>query len=139
MGVTWRNGRDITVAVEYIEGKKREIINNAVDEINYAMDDMAEDMRNTIQTIPSSLVPGKVGRVDTGHMLDSVDVKPMKKSGKNRYVGRVGWVLDQEAYFGYQEYGTGDKSGEGRKNISPMHAFTGARLQLFETLKARLG
>ena len=137
MGVKWKNDRDITVVVEYIEGKKRETVNNVIDIINEELDDAVEKMVTGIETVPSGIVPDKVGRVDTGHMRDSVGADRMKKSGPNRWTAKFGWTIDQEDYFGYQEYGTGDKSG-GRRNISPMHVFTGAKLELFEKLKARI-
>ena len=140
MGVVWKNNKDITVAIEWVKGKFRETVFQAVDDINAAMDDAAGNMETTIETVPSSIVPGKIGRVDTGLMLDSVEVDYMKKTGKNKFVGKVGWVNTQEDYFKYQEYGTGDKSGEGGvSNISPMHALTGARIQLIEDLKGRFG
>ena len=137
MGVSWKNGKDITVVVEYIEGKKREKVNNTIDIINEELDDAVQEMVTGIETVPSSIVPGKIGRVDTGHMRDSVGADLMKKSGPNRWAAKFGWTIDQEDYFGSQEYGTGDKSG-GRNNISPMHVFTGVKLELFERLKARI-
>lgn len=104
---------------------------NLVAEIDGAMADETENIRNTIETVPSSLKPGKVGRVYTGDMLDSVEHKELSRTGGRRFLwkGSFGWVTNAQQYFGAQEYGTGNKSGEGGvANISPMHALTGAMI-----------
>ena len=93
-----------------------------------------EFMDNTIRTTPSSIVKGKMDRIDTGHMLESVG-----SQAKGPLSVRIGWTKDQEDYFLAQESGTGDKSGDGFKNIAPMHALLGARKMMeqefFETMR----
>lgn len=111
-------------------------VEESLAKVQDAMEDSALEMQMIIETVPSSLKPGKVGRVDTGLMTDSVEIEDLRKVGKNVWRGAIGWVGHTEKYFGYQEYGTGNKSGEGgTKNISPMHALTGARIVLEERVK----
>lgn len=80
-------------------------------------------MQNIIATTPSGIAPGKPDRIWTGEMYDAVG-----SDFKNRVTLRLGWVKDKEDYFLAQDQGTGDKSGTGFSNISPMHMLEGGKI-----------
>lgn len=69
-------------------------------------------MVETIDTTPSALSPGKVGRNWTYAMRNAVDSK-VNKRGRRRNV-QAGWLKGQRGYFLDQERGTGIvPSGQG--------------------------
>ena len=118
--------------------KYQETVSDIVSDVDGYMADAATEMENIIETVPSSLKKGKVGRVWTGEMLESVDYEELTPISRNKWRGAFGWTSNREKYFGSQESGTGDKSGEGGvRNISPMHALTGAKIGFIEAVKAR--
>lgn len=78
-------------------------------------------VRQTIDTIPSALSPGKIGRNMTGHMRRSV-MWDIKQNGNTALV-RYGWtgVSGRDKYIGEQE--------EGSPRVQPgMFALTSAYL-----------
>lgn len=85
--------------------------------------------QNIIATFPSSLRPGKVGRIWTGAMHDSFDAD-VSQTG-NRIRIRLGWIKKKQSYYKVQEYG-GMAFG---KNIVPMHALSGALIAAENHLK----
>lgn len=60
--------------------------------------------REIIETTPSSIVPGKPDRVDTGLMRDSVNYM-VTHSGRNRYNLYAGWIDGDAGYFELQDVG----------------------------------
>lgn len=85
--------------------------------------------QNIIATTPSSLSPGKVGRIWTGAMYEDFDAD-VSQSG-NRIRIRLGWLKRKQKYYRVQEYG-GQAFG---KNIVPMHALAGALIAAENHLK----
>lgn len=85
-------------------------------------------MRNTIETTPSGLAPGKPNRILTGHMWDRADYK-VTKSGHTVRV-QVGWMGQKQAedYFTAQEYGLGPVQGA-------MNSLVKAELEIKRVLK----
>lgn len=123
--------------VEWTKQRYQEEVSTIVGEVDGLMADASTEMELTIQTSPSSLKPGKVGRVFTGEMLESVEFEELTPVSRTKWRGAFGWTSNQEPYFGYQEYGTGNRSGEGGvQNISPMHALTGAKIAFTEAVRS---
>lgn len=85
--------------------------------------------QNIIATVPSSLRPGKVGRIWTGAMHDSFDADVTQTGNRIRI--RLGWLKKKQKYYAVQEYG-GMAFG---KNIVPMHALAGAQIAAENHLK----
>lgn len=85
--------------------------------------EMVPFMQNIIRTTPSGIVPGKIGRIDTGEMYDAVGAE-----FKNRVTISLGWVKDQEEYFAEQDQGTGSKTF-GWGNVPPMHMLEQGKIE----------
>lgn len=83
---------------------------------------------NVIDTFPSSLSPGKVGRVYTGLMKASMDVK-VTQTGTQITI-QLGWLETKKKYFLTQEYG-GTAFG---KRVTAMEAIAAG----METIKERM-
>jgi len=64
-----------------------------------------DSMRNTIETTPSGLAPGKPNRILTGAMWDAVDYSVTQTGYKVRV--KHGWLRSRKRYFMDQELGTG--------------------------------
>lgn len=64
-----------------------------------------DSMRNTIETTPSGLAPGKPNRILTGAMWDAADYSVTQAGYKVRV--RHGWLKSRKRYFLDQELGTG--------------------------------
>lgn len=127
------NNRDLndlktTLAARGAGGHKvlTEVITDIVEEAS-AM------MVKTIETTPSGLVPGKIGRVYSGDMRDAVGNDPVVRAG-DKVSGTFGWTKEQLDYFLYQENG----AAPGRNTIPPMHALLGAFIWAREELKNRI-
>jgi hypothetical protein len=81
---------------------------------------------------------GKSGRIETGHMLESVDRTEVRHNKGRGYV-KYGWGLNEESsepYFEYQE--NGFRHWLSGKDIPPMHAFLDSYIQVRETFKERV-
>lgn len=85
--------------------------------------------QNIIATFPSSLRPGKVGRIWTGAMYEGFDADVTQTGNTIRI--RLGWLKRKQKYYAVQEYG-GMAFG---KNIVPMHALAGALIAAENHLK----
>lgn len=64
-----------------------------------------DSMRNTIETTPSGLAPGKPNRILTGAMWDAADYSVTQSGYKVRV--KHGWLRSRKKYFLHQELGTG--------------------------------
>lgn len=62
-----------------------------------------EAMEHVIANTPSSIVPGKPDRIDTGLMFDSVDAKVSEVGHK--ITVSVGWLNTKKKYFLVQDKG----------------------------------
>jgi len=78
--------------------------------------------QNVIATTPSSLSPGKVGRIWTGAMWEDFDAAVTQRGNKINL--RYGWITRKQKYYMVQEHG-GTAFG---KNITPMHALVAAKV-----------
>lgn len=85
----------------------------------------------TIATTPSSLKPGKVGRIWTGAMYDGFD-SSVTKTG-NSITLKFGWLKQKKGYYKIQEYG-GFAFG---KTVTPMHALVNSLVASQDYLKSR--
>ena len=141
-GMVWKGGVTLT---QKIESTQRKAIKTIIGKILITMDGVAVDtakyMREFIESVPSSIVPGKPDRVDTESMRDDVKSKEYYPTGKNSWAVEAGWVDDLEHYYLTQEFG-GMSSGLllGDREISPMHMLTAGRIymeiELHKGLKA---
>lgn len=77
--------------------------------------------QNVIATFPSSLRPGKIGRIWTGQMYEDFDAAVTQTGNKINL--RYGWINRKQKYYKVQEYG-GTAFGV---NIVPMHAIVAAK------------
>lgn len=77
--------------------------------------------QNVIATTPSSLSPGKVGRIWTGQMWEDFDAAVTQTGNKINL--RYGWITRKQKYYMVQEHG-GSAFGV---NITPMHALVAAK------------
>ena len=77
--------------------------------------------QNVIATVPSSLSPGKVGRIWTGAMYEDFDAAVTQRGNKINL--RYGWITRKQKYYKVQEHG-GTAFG---KDIVPMHALVAAK------------
>lgn len=106
--------------VKWFQGKLRNIEDGSAK----ALEQAVEDGKNTMKEMISQRGTGRVwsrpgptgrdrsapGRVDTGHMRDSVD-SYFNVTSKGNAVGRFGWIKSREDYFGLQEGGFEHPSG----------------------------
>lgn len=85
--------------------------------------------QNTIATTPSSLSPGKVGRIWTGAMWEDFDADVTQTGNFIRI--RLGWIKKKRGYYKVQEYG-GNAFGT---SIVPMHALANSLIAAENHLK----
>jgi hypothetical protein len=85
--------------------------------------------QNVIATTPSSLSPGKVGRIWTGAMWEDFDAAVTQTGNKINI--RYGWITRKQKYYMVQEHG-GTAFG---KDITPMHALVAAKVASENYLK----
>lgn len=123
-------GRDMTVYASEVQSNVKQVISDSVEALVDVASNAADEMQHIISTTPSSIVPGKPDRIDTGAMLESVEVSDPQRDG-DIYSVSFGWIGNWEDYFGVQEYG-GTPEGLRKSSIthiSPMHALAGAGIQ----------
>ena len=105
-GMVWKGGVTLT---QKIESTQRKAIKTIIGKILITMDGVAVDtakyMREFIESVPSSIRPGKIGRVDTGSMQGDVKSKEYYPTGKNSWAVEAGWVDDLRDYYLTQEHG----------------------------------
>lgn len=87
--------------------------------------------QNIIATVPSSLRPGKVGRIWTGAMYRDFDADVVMVG--NKITVKIGWIKRKQKYYAIQE-GGGFAFG---KSIVPMHAITAATIAADNHLKSK--
>jgi len=87
--------------------------------------------QNIIATVPSSLSPGKVGRIWTGAMYRDFDATVDQVGTK--IILKFGWVKRKQKYYAVQENG-GFAFG---KSIVPMHAIAAATIAADNHLKSK--
>lgn len=86
--------------------ENRKEFNDFALELGLDAGELARDsMRNTIETTPSGLAPGKDNRILTGAMWDAADYSVTQAGYKVRV--RHGWLRSRKKYFLDQELGTG--------------------------------
>lgn len=86
--------------------ENRKEFNDFALELGLDAGELARDsMRNTIETTPSGLAPGKPNRILTGAMWDAADYSVTQSGYKVRV--RHGWLRSRKRYFLDQELGTG--------------------------------
>lgn len=118
----------------WAQARMDEFNEQVIIDIEDALEDAANVMRENIATRATTWMrenKGKIGRIDTGHMLDAVGWD-LSKGGEDVFQGRFGWVKDAQQYYRVQEYGT---AGTGVKpydrpnarDIEPMLAYTDAK------------
>ena len=132
MAIIWNN-RDLNDMKTVLLAKGAGGTKVLTEVITDIIEEASLKMVNTIETTPSGLVPGKIGRVWTGTMRDAVGSDPVTSSG-GEVKGTFGWTKEQWEYFKFQENGTGN----GRGSIPPMHALLGAFIWAREELKTRI-
>lgn len=139
MGAKWVGPRLDMVVKRTAKAELNRLIWAVTDIGNMVLSVGADEMVNAIETTPSSIVPGKDNRVDTGLMKDSVDVEDVHQVSSAKYEGSVGWVYLIEDYFLVQEHG-GMSSGllRGNRRITPMHALSKVYMRLQEELANEL-
>ena len=87
--------------------------------------------QNTIATTPSSLSPGKIGRIWTGDMFKDYDAD-VSQSG-NKITIKWGWIKRKQKYYKTQEYG-GFFIG---KTVTPMHAMVNSTVAVRDYLSSK--
>lgn len=131
MSMTWVSGSPMqlsaTLRARGAGGAK--VVSAVMEDV---IEEAADRMVQTIETTPSGLKPGKIGRVWTGNMRDTVETRPVT-SGGGKVTGEWGW-FSPEAYIDYQEKG----AAMGRATIPPMHALLGSFLWARIELQLRL-
>lgn len=139
--IIWRNKdlNDLRTELNARNAGGRQVLTEVLTDI---ADEAVEKMVHTIETIPSGLVPGKIGRVDTGLMRDSVKRSEVTSASRKTSV-KVGWTDTKERYFLFQEQGAdnafGAATGQGGvRRIPPMHALLGAFIWAREELRQRI-
>lgn len=137
MGIKWSNGDDPKSVSIWVEKKYKEYFSDILDIAIEVQADTADYMRQFIETVPSSNSPGKIGRIYSGHMHDSVTDSDPVKTGKNSWRITSGWVYEIEDYFLYQEQGA-ESSGFIPWRLSPMHMLAAGMIHMREELTRRL-
>lgn len=87
----------------HLKGADREMRNRTRESALKAAIRGQEAMEYTIMHTPSSIVPGKSHRIDTGLMFDSLDAKVTETGHKITI--RFGWLNKRKKYFMVQEHG----------------------------------
>lgn len=116
MGIVFRNGDFKTLATK-VRGIPDDMLEDFQPLMERTVKTGAELMEAYIKT-RGTVRSGKRGRVDTGHMLDTVDYETFKQG--TTLVGRWGWLDSWDKYFLYQE--NGFKNAWTREDVAPMHA-----------------
>ena len=80
--------------------------------------------QSVIATTPSSLSPGKVGRIWTGAMYEDFDAAVSQTGNKINI--RYGWITRKQKYYMVQEHG-GQAFG---KNITAMNALVASKIAM---------
>ena len=125
------------------ERRIREAMDITLDDIEVivgvALEDAADKHREIIlEEGVHNTVANSNGRIDSGKMYDAVETK-LRRNGRGRITGQVGFLSDYEDYFGYQEVGTlskGQPSGDPspvpgtRRGILPLMAMKRVNQQL---------
>lgn len=87
--------------------------------------------QNVIATVPSSLSPGKVGRIWTGQMYSDFDADVAQVG--NKITIKIGWIKRKQKYYVVQERG-GTAFG---RDIVPMHAVAQATVAAQDYLNSK--
>lgn len=87
--------------------------------------------QNVIATVPSSLSPGKVGRIWTGAMYSDFDADVTQVG--NKITIKIGWIKRKQKYYVVQEMG-GSAFG---RDIVPMHAIAQAGVAAQDYLNSK--
>lgn len=87
--------------------------------------------QNVIATVPSSLSPGKVGRIWTGAMYTDFDADVAQVG--NKITIKIGWIKRKQKYYIVQEEG-GQAFG---RDIVPMHAIAQAGVAAQDYLNSK--
>lgn len=87
--------------------------------------------QNVIATVPSSLSPGKVGRIWTGAMYGDFDADVTQVG--NKTIIKIGWLKRKQKYYVVQEEG-GTAFG---RDIVPMHAIAQAGVAAQDYLSSK--
>ena len=87
--------------------------------------------QNVIATVPSSLSPGKVGRIWTGAMYGDFDADVTQVG--NKTIIKIGWLKRKQKYYVVQEMG-GSAFG---RDIVPMHAVAQAGVAAQDYLNSK--
>lgn len=109
-------GGDASDPVKWFRAKMAHIEDVSVEAVDQATDDGVTIMKELIETrgtgktwsstwFGGDRTASMPGRVDTGHMRDSVTKNPVKVSGKGNIYGGFGWLHHRDDYFAYQEGG----------------------------------
>lgn len=87
--------------------------------------------QNVIATVPSSLSPGKIGRIWTGAMYTDFDADVVQVG--NKITIKIGWIKRKQKYYIVQEKG-GQAFG---KDIVPMQAIAQAGVAAQDYLNSK--
>lgn len=87
--------------------------------------------QNVIATVPSSLSPGKIGRIWTGAMYGDFDAD-VSQTG-NKITIKIGWIKRKQKYYTVQDKG-GSAFG---RDIVPMHAIAQAGVAAQDYLQSK--
>lgn len=87
--------------------------------------------QNVIATVPSSLSPGKIGRIWTGAMYGDFDADVTQVG--NKTIIKIGWLKRKQKYYVVQEMG-GSAFG---RDIVPMHAVAQAGVAAQDYLNSK--
>lgn len=97
--------------------------------ITDVMDEAVDMMKETIDTTPSGLVPGKPDRNYSGDMREAMNAAPVVRSA-TKVSGKWGWTKRKEDYFLLQDYGY--------SRVPPMHALLNSFVWAREELKQQI-
>lgn len=134
-----RIGPDMTVYASDVQKDTKRVIAESVEAMVEVASNAGDEMQYIISTTPSSIVPGKPNRIDTGNMIESVEVSDPTSNG-DVYSVSFGWIDNWEDYFGVQDKG-GKPVGlfkRGVNRISPMHAIAGAGIQADQQMEEKI-
>lgn len=124
MGLVWEQSLNTMIA------RVKDIPSNLVEESIQLVEEAVEE--------GASIMENNIDRIDTGLMKGSVSSSKPAVEGTTVFA-EFGWGVggtEVRDYFKYQEYGF-RHAGSG-KDIPPMHALTGAFLEVWERFKGRL-
>lgn len=112
MAFIWKN-RDLEDLKTELNGRGAGGAKVLTEVLTDVLEEAVDRMKETIDTTPSGLVPGKSNRNDTFTMRENMNYKPVTASG-GRIKGVWGWTGKQEDYFLLQDFGY--------SRVPPMHA-----------------